>query len=102
MRRLVKNTYREYGVPYDLKVLEGASEGWFNTIFVHGNDIMFDLVKDYPIQVFNWHIWETLPDLKEGTDYTGKTIMGGIARMDISHNNRNKLRHQIYKAITEN
>lgn len=96
-----EETYRNYGVPYDLQVLQGAQAGWLNAIHIHGNDIMFDLVKDYPVQVFNWHIWETLPQLKEGMDYTGKTIMGGIARMDITHNRRNDLRHQIYQAIME-
>ena len=30
-----------------------------------------------------------------------KCVMGGIARMDITHNNRNPLRHQIYRSITE-
>lgn len=93
--------YAEYGVPYDLQVLEGARDGWFNAIHAHGDDIMFDLVKDYPVQVFNWHVWESLPELKEGIDYTNKCVMGGIARIDITHNNRNPLRHQIYCSITE-
>src|SRR5699024_4966625 len=64
--------YAEYGVLYDWKVLEGAQAGWFNAIHVHGDDIMFNLVKDYPVHVFNWHVWESLPELKEGIDYTGK------------------------------
>ncbi|MFL2135932.1 hypothetical protein ACEN33_05770 [Ruoffia sp. FAM 24228] len=93
--------YAEYGVPYDLQVLKGARDGWFNAIHAHGDDIMFDLVKDYPVQVFNWHVWESLPELKEGIDYTNKCVMGGIARMDITHNNRNPLHHQIYRSITE-
>ena len=99
--KVTDDVYEAYGVPYDLAVLEGAKAGWFNTIHVHGDNIMFDLVKDYPVQVFNWHVWETLPELKEGIDYTGKCVMGGIARMDITHNNRNELRHQIYRTITE-
>lgn len=99
--KVTEEIYETYGVPYDLAVLEGASAGWFNSIHVHGDNIMFDLVKDYPVQVFNWHIWETLPELKEGLDYTGKCVMGGIARMDITHNNRNELRHQIYRTMTE-
>lgn len=97
--KLTAEQYKTYGVPYDLQVLEGASAGWFNAIHIHGNDIMFDLVKGYPVQVFNWHIWETLPDLKEGLDYTGKCVMGGIARMDITHNRVNELRSQIYRSI---
>lgn len=99
--KMSEEVYAEYGVPYDLKVLEGAQAGWFNAIHVHGDDIMFNLVKDYPVHVFNWHVWESLPELKEGIDYTGKCVMGGIARMDITHNNRNPLRHQIYRSITE-
>lgn len=97
--KLTTEQYKTYGVPYDLQVLEGASAGWFNAIHIHGNDIMFDLVKDYPVQVFNWHIWETLPELKEGLDYTGKCVMGGISRMDITHDRVNELRSQIYRSI---
>lgn len=97
--KLTAEQYKTYGVPYDLQVLEGASAGWFNAIHIHGNDIMFDLVKDYPVQVFNWHIWETLPALKEGLDYTNKCVMGGIARMDITNDRYNELRSQIYQSI---
>ena len=65
-------------MPYDLQVLEGARDGWFNAIHAHGDDIMFDLVKDYPVQVFNWHVWESLPELKEGIDYTNKCVMAAL------------------------
>lgn len=91
--------YQKYGVPFDLQVLDGAREGWFNTIHAHGNNIMFDLLKDYPVAVFNWHAWETLPEIKEGIDFTRKCVLGGIARMDITHNNYNALRNQIYRTI---
>lgn len=26
---------------------------------------MFHILKDYPVQVFNWHAWESLPALDE-------------------------------------
>lgn len=99
--KLTEDAYAQYGVPYDLQALQGAEAGWFNTIHVHGNDIMFDLLKDYPVHVFNWHAWETLPEIKEGIDFTRKCVMGGIARMDITHDRRNELRNQIYRTITE-
>lgn len=99
--KLSEEAYRTYGVPYDLQVLEGAEKGWFNALHAHGNDIMFSLLKDYPVDVFNWHVWETLPELKEGMDYTQKCVMGGIARMDVTHDRRNQLRHQIYRSLTE-
>ena len=92
-------TYEEFGVAYDKKVLEAADEGWFNILHAHGTNIMFSLLKDYPVQVFNWHVWETLPDLDEARDMTGKTLLGGIERMDITNGNRNELHNQIYKSI---
>lgn len=98
---LSEEAYKNYGVPYDLKVLEGANKGWFNTLHAHGDDIMFDTLKDYPVDVFNWHAWETLPGIKEGIDFSQKCVLGGIARMDITSDNKNELRHQIYCSIME-
>lgn len=99
--KLAEADYAKYGVPYDLQALQGAEQGWFNTLHVHGTDIMFDLLKEYPVQVFNWHAWETLPEIKEGIDFTRKCVMGGIARMDITNDRRNELRNQIYRTLTE-
>lgn len=92
-------TYEEFGVPYDLKVLEAASEGWFNILHAHGDNIMYRLLKEYPTQVFNWHVWETLPELEEARDTTDKTLMGGLNRMDITHSDFNSLHNQIYQCL---
>ena len=91
--------YLEYGKPYDLRVLEAAGKGWMNTIHCHGNHIMFHILKDYPVQVFNWHVWETLPDLDEAYALTGKCLMGGLNRADITHQNREAIQNQIYKCF---
>lgn len=96
---MTENEYLEYGKPYDLKVLEAASKGWFNIVHAHGNNIMFDILKNYPVQVFNWHAWETLPDIEEAKDLTHKCLMGGIKRMDITNCKKNEIRNQIYKSI---
>lgn len=91
--------YLEYGKPYDLKVLKAAEKGWMNTIHCHGNNIMFDLLKDYPVQVFNWHAWETLPAIDEAYALTGKCLMGGLNRNDITAQNRGAIRHQIFQSF---
>ena len=91
--------YREYGEPYDIKVLEAAKEGWFNILHAHGDNIMFNILKDYPVQVFNWHAYETLPEMDEARSMTGKTLMGGLMRMDITNGNRNEIMNQIYKSM---
>ncbi|HWP51442.1 MAG TPA: uroporphyrinogen decarboxylase family protein [Clostridia bacterium] len=88
--------YLEYGKPYDLQVLEAAQGGWMNTIHAHGSNVMFELLSDYPTSVFNWHAWETLPAIDEAKLLTGKCLMGGLNRNDITNCNRNAIRHQIY------
>ena len=89
--------YREYGVPYDLEVLEAAKDGWMNTIHAHGTDIMVEVLKDYPIPIFNWHAWETLPAVDEAAVVTRKCLMGGLNRTDITQCHWNEIRHQIYE-----
>ncbi len=96
---MTEEEYLEYGKPYDLQVLESASKGWFNIIHAHGNNIMFDILKTYPAQVFNWHAWETFPDIDEARDLAHKCLMGGIKRMDITNCCKNEVRNQIYKSL---
>lgn len=91
--------YLEYGRPYDLRVLEAAGDGWLNTIHCHGNNIMYDLLKDYPVQVFNWHAWEALPAIDEALILGGKCLMGGLNRSDITACHKNEIRNQIYNCM---
>ncbi|MDF2937114.1 MAG: Uroporphyrinogen-III decarboxylase [Paenibacillaceae bacterium] len=90
--------YREYGMPFDLEVLN-ASSGWCNVVHAHGTNPMFNLLKDYPSHVFNWHAYETLPDVEEAALLTGKCLMGGIYRMDITKGDRNAVRNQIFRTV---
>lgn len=91
--------YEEYGVPYDMEVLEAAKDGWMNTIHAHGPNIMLELLKNYPVDVFNWHAWETYPAVDEASLVTGKCLMGGLNRTDITQCNRNAIRHQIFECF---
>jgi uroporphyrinogen decarboxylase len=62
---LSKEEYNTFGRPYDLQVLEAAEGLWLNVLHLHGRDVMFDLLADYPVQVINWHDRETWPTLAE-------------------------------------
>lgn len=95
---MTSGEYEEYGRPYDLRVLEAAKDGWFNTLHAHGKNIMFEILRDYPVQVFNWHAWETMPALDEAYALTGKCLMGGLERMDITNRDKNSLQHQIFES----
>ena len=91
--------YAEFGVPYDLRVLEAAKGGWLNTIHCHGVNIMFEHLKKYPVNAFNYHAWETYPEPDEAFALTGKCIMGGIARFDITNKNKPAVQHQIFECF---
>jgi uroporphyrinogen decarboxylase len=70
--------YREFGRPYDLMALRGASSGWLNVLHVHGErDLMFEQVLDYPIQVLSWSDRIAGPSLREARVLTSKCLMGG-------------------------
>ncbi len=91
--------YEIFGRPYDLRVLESAENGWFNMLHVHGKNIFFDLFKDYPTQVFNWHSTETLPTIPEAIHLSGKTIAAGLSEYTIQNGDINAIRNNIYEAI---
>lgn len=78
---LTVEEYSEFGKAFDLEALAGASAGWFNVLHMHGEDIMFDLLGDYPVHAMNWHIGETPPSLRDYRDrgFT-KPVVGGLKR----------------------
>ena len=53
--------YREFGEPYDRRILAAAGDLPFNLVHLHGADAMFDLVAAYPAPALNWHDREAGP-----------------------------------------
>lgn len=74
--------YREFGEPYDRRVLAAAGECWFNLLHLHGLQVMYDLCSRYPVEAINWHSRETPPTLGEGLQRFGGAVCGGLAQWD--------------------
>jgi len=72
--------YREFGRPYDLRILEAAQGLWLNLVHLHGEHVMFDLVSHYPVQIINWHDRETPPSLSEALPRFPGALVGGLHR----------------------
>ena len=94
-------TYRQFGLPHDQTVLAAAQKGWFNVIHMHGEDIMFNLLKDYPVTALNWHIGETEPLLADYASTPGcKPVVGGLRRMALTAGDLDAIRADIASAMT--
>ena len=63
-------------------VLEAAEGAWFNLLHLHGSDVMFDLLADYPVQVVNWHDRETPPTLAEALTRFPGAVCGGLRQWE--------------------
>lgn len=92
-----RDFYQEFGVPFDRNVLTALpEEAWFNVMHLHGDDIMFDLTKDYPVQAISWHVWETAPSLEEFLRQApDRCIVGGLRRFRITAGDRKALDQDI-------
>lgn len=69
-----------FGRPYDLQILEPAQDAWLNMLHLHGYEVMFDQVVDYPVQIINWHDRETQPSLAEAQKQFSGVVCGGLQR----------------------
>ncbi|MHB0858164.1 MAG: uroporphyrinogen decarboxylase family protein [Anaerolineae bacterium] len=79
---LSSDEYRDHGRPYDLRVLVAAEGAWFCLLHLHGSDVMFDLLADYPVQAINWHDRETPPSLVGAKERFGGAVCGGLRQWE--------------------
>jgi uroporphyrinogen decarboxylase len=74
--------YQEFGVQYDRQVLDAASDGNFKLLHIHGNDVMFDLLAQYPVQAVNWHDRTAGPSLADARERFPGALVGGLSQWE--------------------
>lgn len=80
--QLSKLEFEEFCLPYDLEILEYCRNFWLNVVHIHGQDIYFDAISNYPCQVFNWHDQETQPDLVTAQSKVNGVVCGGLRQWE--------------------
>jgi uroporphyrinogen decarboxylase len=75
---LTEDEFDKFGRAYDFMVLEAARPLWCNLVHIHGENIMFEKVCDYPVQIVNWHDQSTSPSLKQGLSQVSGVVCGGL------------------------
>ncbi len=93
--------YKIWGLPFDLKILEAASEAPFNVLHIHGRNIHFDSLMDYPVAAINWSHATTEPSLEEGRRRSGRAIMGGIDETTAAQLSPAEMRNRVTGGISK-
>lgn len=70
--------YLEFGLRYDLEVLENLPERTIVMLHLHGASPMFQLESRYPAHIINWHDQRAAPSLADGQRRSGRCVAGGI------------------------
>jgi uroporphyrinogen decarboxylase len=72
--------FKEFGRTYDLPVLESlAGKSRVTMLHVCQQNLMFDLVADYPVDVINWAAHTSGTSLTDARRMTGTPLAGGLS-----------------------
>ena len=102
-RTLTVVEYQRFGMKFDLEILD-ALRGHcrVNMLHAHGDDIMFDLLSDYPVELFNWHDRLTDPDLRCARQKFSQVLVGGLNEHEtLIHGGREDIAREVEDAIEQ-
>jgi uroporphyrinogen decarboxylase len=78
---ITEDEYEIFGKPFDIAIFNAANEAGatFNILHICRENIMLDLLSDYPVQVINYEATSPRnPSLKEAMEKTDKALWGGL------------------------
>jgi uroporphyrinogen decarboxylase len=75
---LTRSEYEEFGVAFDLPVLDAAAGAWFNVLHLCGDAVFFDLADRYPVAAVSWAPEPGNPDVPTALTLTSRALMTGV------------------------
>ena len=72
--------FTNFSRSYDFALLENAGDLWCNMLHMHGRNIYFDVLSNYPVHILNWHDREADPTLSEAAKRFKGVLCGGLSR----------------------
>lgn len=92
--------YKKFCRPFDLMILDAIKDKTkFNILHIHGENIFFDELIDYPVQAINWSHKHTSPTLKEASLKYKGALLGGIDEKRFGHNTVKNIEEEIKETI---
>jgi len=98
---LSRAEFQQFEKAHDLTLLESARDLWCNLVHLHGDQVYFDLVSDYPAQILNWHDRDTPPSLRQAQGKYNGVVCGGLSRETIVLGMPERVRQEAADAITQ-
>ncbi len=99
---MTREEYREFGVAYDLAVLESLlGKSRVTMLHVCKKNLMFDLVADYPVHVINWAARTSGTSLADARRLTGKALAGGLSLKTLLAGTEQEVQAEVGDAIAE-
>lgn len=98
---LSREEFDAFGRAYDLLLLDAAKPLWFNMAHLHGENVYFDRVADYPVQSLNWHDRDTEPNLSEGKKRFPGIVCGGLRRETLALGAPAQIRIEMQDALAQ-
>lgn len=76
---LTVREYERFGRKFDLEVFAAIKgKAGLNMLHLHGENVMFDLLAAYPVEMINWHDRRTAPLLKDALGKFKGALVGGV------------------------
>jgi uroporphyrinogen decarboxylase len=99
---LTRTEFQEFGRAYDLPVLESL-QGRSRVTMLHvcGQNLIFDLVADYPVHVINWAARTSGLSLAAASQATGTSLAGGLSLETLLHGTPDAVRAEARASIAE-
>jgi uroporphyrinogen decarboxylase len=95
--------FLDLGKRYDLELL-GAIRDRAGFLLLHAcrENILADLVADYPVDAINWEVQKTRPTLSEARSIWSQTLVGGLDRFGaLLHGTPNDVRAEVRQVLAE-
>ncbi|MBI4853293.1 MAG: hypothetical protein HY819_15990 [Acidobacteria bacterium] len=92
--------YKKFCRPFDLIILNAIKDQTkFNILHIHGQNIFFDELLDYPVQSINWSHKHTKPTLETAHKQYKGCLLGGIDEEGFGHNTVKNIEEEVKETI---
>ncbi len=98
---LKADEFKQFSQSLDLQILDSAQGLWCNMLHIHGEDIYFEQVSKYPVQIINWHDRETPPSLAQARGSFKGVVCGGLSRETLVFKTAQDVRKEKEDAIQQ-